>query len=331
MESKNSLRAQIEQLFRDNPQKSFGVSEIARQLNAKRNTIHYHLKTLKMSGFLGQNRAGEYYLGAIQGNSIVLKEGIINCRYHSQRLNAEWCPSCGNPICEACITTTPPLLDIGYPFTCPECNRKKVDKHMKLLTLLIIIINSFLAIYLPYTQNFYNYFLSLGLFALYSYISISWIKGIKHYRIWKRNIDGNEIPEETIQSLIQNKELPSCRRHPDLPAINTCEDCGSAMCIQCSTVGPGFPSRKILCIECNWNKKRIFLKFELSMLILITGDLSVLLGLFLILPGGTSFLFMMVPAVFASIAVISLVVSRYMKDKNKFYSWKSIRDISSTI
>lgn len=76
MESKNNLRIQIEQLFQDNPEKFFGVSEIARQLNARRNTIHYHLKTLKAKSFLGQNSEGEYYLVTAQANHYANKEDL---------------------------------------------------------------------------------------------------------------------------------------------------------------------------------------------------------------------------------------------------------------
>jgi hypothetical protein len=62
MEEKNNLRIRIEKHFSDNPGKSFGVSEIARTFNVRRNTIHYHLKILKARAFLGQDSNGAYYL-----------------------------------------------------------------------------------------------------------------------------------------------------------------------------------------------------------------------------------------------------------------------------
>jgi hypothetical protein len=89
MAGKNNLRVQIEQLFRDNPRKSFGVSEIARQLNARRNTIHYHLKALKAKDFLGQDSDGTYYLALNEGEEGKSKIGMIN-RSMSQN-QPSWC------------------------------------------------------------------------------------------------------------------------------------------------------------------------------------------------------------------------------------------------
>lgn len=61
MEGNNTLHTQIVAFFRENQGKFFSVSKIAEQFNARRNTIHYHLKKLKEDNFLGQNSEGEYY------------------------------------------------------------------------------------------------------------------------------------------------------------------------------------------------------------------------------------------------------------------------------
>lgn len=326
MDEKNNLRFKIEKLFTDNPEESFSVSEIANKFNVMRNTVHYHLKILKERAFLLQNDKGEYYLDKATENSVMKKKGIVNCRYHSQKLNVEWCPSCGNPICEDCVTMTSTLINIGYPFTCPECNRKKVDKFMKIFIPVILVFYILFLIILSYKQDLFLNIATLFSIILSTYMIISWIKVIKQYNIWKRNIDEYNILDENIQSLIQNKELQSCKYHHDLPGINTCERCGSIICARCSTIGPGFPSRRLLCIDCNWHYERNFLRIILGFLV---GDASLLVSVFLLVlvtvrnPMPISFYFVMIPVIIALVMVILLILSIYIKGKNKFYSWKN--------
>ena len=330
MDEENNLRFKIEKLFTDNPEASFSVSEIANKFNAMRNTVHYHLKILRERAFLQQNDKDEYYLHKATENDVMKKKGIIPCRYHSQKLNVEWCPSCGNPICEDCVTTTSTLMNIGYPLTCPECNRKKVDKFMKILISILLVFFFIFPMILSTSQD--SLLKTNGIIAtamagvLYLFYLNTWLKGIKHYKIWKRTIDGHDITDENVRALIQNKELQACKYHRDMAGINTCEKCGSIICVKCSTIGPGFPTRRVLCIDCNWPKERRFLKFILGYLTVVAGLLMAVFLLVVITvrqPMPLSFYFVMIPIITALIMVILLVHSIYMKKKNKFYSWKN--------
>jgi hypothetical protein len=330
MEGKINLRAQIEQHFLDNPGKSFGGSELARQFNAKRNTVHYHLKTLKARNFLGQNNEGEYYLAATQENHVVNKEGIINCRYHSAVLNVDWCPSCGNPICGDCISFVPTWMNIGLPLACPECKRKKTNSIMRMYFAAFIVINFIFYFIISYHQDFLIKMLFLCVYVItdvqFLFWLNSWIKEVKKYKIWKRKANGHEIDGEKIRLLIQNKELNSCKYHYNEPGINTCEECGNMMCIKCSTIGPGFPSRDLMCRECNWHKTRKIFRISMILLAIYTGLFLILFLVALAFARGPvplSFYLVNVPMICIFILILVFVFSIYFKEKDKFHTWKT--------
>jgi hypothetical protein len=325
MEGKNNLRAQIEQLFRDNPRKSFGVSEIARQLNARRNTIHYHLKTLKTTGFLGQNSEGVYYLDAAHEIQVANKEGITNCRYHPHALNVDWCPFCGNPICERCLSNLPN----GF-IACQECKHEKMSSVNKIHYLVYLVAPILTCLFIVLGSNlFISVLLAAGIVSVMVKESI-WIKASikdrKEYFVWKRMVDDRPISVEIIQSLIQGKEMNSCKYHAVSLGINRCEACGSNTCAKCSRILTEFMTARLVCMECFWKRRHMVQK-------IFTGFLSIGLALFLlvfiwvtIITGGSiQYSFYVICGITLSLygSFLAAIVRDWIKDEKKYVEWRS--------
>lgn len=330
MEGKNNLRVQIEQIFRDNPRKSYGVSEIARQCNARRNTVHYHLRTLKMRNFLCQNSEGFYYFDGMQEDHVANKEGITICRYHPHAPNVEWCPFCGNPICEKCLTNFPN----GF-IACQECKHKRMNSINKfhysgyfvgslLITILFLTLNS-------------NIFVNILLIVLLIYLMVkesSWIKTSikdrKEYFIWKRMVEDRPISDDIIRSLIQGKEMSVCKYHINSLGINYCEACGSSICAKCSRIMKASFSERLVCMKCFWKKRKhvltFLVRFYLSGLIFyFVATITIILFSPLIQKNIELFFFVLfglIPGLVCGIPLIMLSLF-WIQSKKKYEIWSN--------
>jgi hypothetical protein len=325
MEGKNHLRVQIEQLFHDNPRKSFGVSEIARQLNARRNTIHYHLKTLKTMGFLGQNSEGLYYLVAAQEIQVANKEGITNCRYHSRALNVDWCPFCGNPICERCLSNLPN----GF-IACPECKRERMNSVNRIHYVAYLVAPILTCLFVGLGSNMF-----INILLIAGYISAMvkesfWIKASikdrKEYFVWKRMADDRPISVEIIQSILHDDEMNSCKYHANSLGINRCEVCGSNMCAKCSRILTQFITARLVCMECFWKKRQLTRKIVMGFL--STGFvlfLFVLIFATIVFGGSIHYSFYLAYGITASLygAFLVLILVEGTKNAKKYEEWKN--------
>jgi hypothetical protein len=219
------------------------------------------LKTLKASGFLGQNSEGLYHLDATQERHIANKAGITSCRYHPDALNVDWCPFCGNPVCGRCLSSLPN----GF-IACQECKHEKMNSLNK-LHYWGYFVGSFLITCFFLTLKS-NMFMTILLIILLIYVMVkesNWIKNLikdrKEFFAWKRMANDHPISDETIQSIIQEQEMNSCRYHVDSIAINQCEICESNICPRCSRILREFYSERLVCFKCFWKRRKRVLKF----------------------------------------------------------------------
>src|SRR5271157_46150 len=323
MEGNNNLRVKIEQLFRENSRKAFGVSEIARQFNARRNTIHYHLKILKESSFLGQNCDGEYYLAATQDNHVANKDGIANCRYHLHAQNADWCPFCGNPICERCLSTLPNGI-----IACMECKHEKMNSLNKIHHLGYFV-GSLLLCFLIISGS--NMFMNVILVAVVIYLMVkdsSWIKtnikDRKEYFAWRRMVDDQPIPDEIIQSIIQSNEMNICKYHPTSLGINQCEICGSIICARCSRILTEFGIARLVCVKCFWKRRKLLLKIIMGYFLSILTCFLIIITVFAPEVHRNFLLFLLVfgltPGLLCCIPLMLLSLY-WVKNKRKYEKW----------
>jgi len=199
-------------------------------------------------------------------------EGIIHCRFHSTALNAGWCSSCGNPVCERCITTLPTwaALPAWKPLKkvilCPHCKHRKMVATSLYYILLWLFMSSFLVWFTIFDEKL-GFFLIAYVISLFSYMIIrfqfmeqysikTFINEHKKFQSWKKTLDELPIPADTFQTLIQDKKMEPCKYHPSVLGVTTCQQCGSNMCQYCYRMNRG------LCNDCY--KERLLAAFQKS-------------------------------------------------------------------
>ena len=254
--------------------------------------------------------------------------GIINCKYHSKKLNSTWCANCGNPICDECTVDMPKAWVRVYPEICPRCKQKKLNFAMKLI---LIIYGSLLAFHLT-LQFLFQVFNPITLlivliiesgFVLY-YINSFFKERMKHH-LWMKTIDERTISDDEIHHLIRTQQLVPCKYHDFRPSINKCEQCGINSCINCSTISH-FIGVSFLCVKCFWDKRKRLLKilmvyFSIPFIILLT----ILIFMNITFWGRNPLSFnIVVPlaCLFTGIFLLCLYIF-YRKAKKKYVVWKN--------
>ena len=147
--------------------------------------------------------------------------GIINCKYHPQKLNLNWCSHCGTPLCENCVAEVPKwMMGFGYPDICPRCKQKKINFTMKIILILFIpalVISIIVHFFLFYLYTFY--ISVVGISGCLLYYATIFLKERKKYQHWVKTIDERSITNEEIQDLIQNQKLEPCKYHSTKPSL----------------------------------------------------------------------------------------------------------------
>jgi len=252
--------------------------------------------------------------------------GIIDCKYHPQKLNYGWCSQCGNPICEECTVKMPKAYVRIYPDICPRCKQKNMNLIMKLSLILGISVIVIIFVIQLFISSLQTFIISVvGVFGLLFYFIAIYLKERGKYNRWMATIEERTISDEEIQNLIKNNQLEPCKYHDMRPSINKCDECGINTCINCSTIFL-FPGIYFLCIECFWQKKKRVLKIFMW---LFGVPFILLLAMFVPLTiafwGSNPLSFyIVVPSfcLYAGIILICLYVF-YTKTQKKYEKWKN--------
>ena len=156
----------------------------------------------------------------------------------------------------------------------------------------------------------------------------SYLKERKKYHLWMKTIDERTISNQEIQHLIQSHQLLPCKYHNLRPSIDRCEECGTNICINCSTI-LHFIGISFLCIKCFWERRKHTLKFLRRLFIVLFAQLLIV-SVFI-----TSILWGRIPYSLGMAILIlflfygiglTILISSYRKAKKKYIKWNSELD-----
>jgi len=252
---------------------------------------------------------------------------LINCKYHANVLNAAWCPRCGNPVCEKCISTFSKWIPTGYAFTCPPCKKITLRPFIYGYFIVFVVLTTIFLLLATFGQDLVFQIASIGLF-FYGLVQFSsWANSINKERIkynaWKMNLDEELIPDEKIQSLIQNKQLDPCKYHGRAPGINHCEICGSKVCAKCSAILYEFASSILACWECFWTRKRRSYKlFGATYAIIYFLYSTLFIALLITFWGPPSFIAVGSSTFMIFTIAFILLLYYFFQNRTKYHDWK---------
>lgn len=252
----------------------------------------------------------------------MLNTGTVNCYFHADRLNKNWCVNCGKPICSGCSKHSYYIAD-RHP-VCPQC----VYKRVVLITNIIFPNLTALIIFILTLE------IRMGLMAIIIFLIFiiiffvgSRIYETKSHRVWDKTRNDRPIPQEEIRNLIDKGEIGPCALHPQEPSIDKCDQCGIVGCVKCIRIRARrrYTPSKTLCMPHYWKDQSKFLILYSVLFFTIPLTFVIVIGI-IIYPfsGGNHFMQIMALAVGLPFFITGgFFFAFYLKLKWEYLRWQN--------